>query len=77
MSKERFCHFCNSFQEFDKKKTCKCGKIEEELYCPITFDDCRICNARIAIATGQQEPFLKNGYCSLRCAGEETYAICR
>ena len=75
------CYFCASEQEFNRQGDnlicVKCGKIEGELYCPLTFDNCRICNLRIIIATGEQENFIKNGYCSLRCAGEETYAICR
>lgn len=73
-----FCGFENDFESDGRKETCsKCGKIDGELYAPMTFDNCRICNIRIIIATGDQPDYLKNGWCSARCAGEETYAICR
>lgn len=76
---KKHCYFCDSIQEFNEYKTggdsiiCKnCGKIEGELYCPMIFDNCRICNNRIIIATGEQPKYKKNGYCSQRCAGEWT-----
>lgn len=72
------CYFCGFNQEFEGEKICKkCGKIDGELYAPFIKDDCRICNGLVWIAIGEQETWIKNGYCSKRCAGEETYAICR
>jgi len=74
------CYFCGAKQKFESKgrNFCtKCGKIDGELYAPFEFGDCRICCSRVIIGVGEQESFIKNGWCSARCAGEETYAICR
>lgn len=66
------CYFCDKIT----KNVCQeCGKIDGELYCPLIFDNCRICNKRIIIASGEQPNYVKNRYCSNYCAGEWTHGL--
>lgn len=69
------CYFCGKKWKEDKDQpnTCaNCKRLKDNLFCPMVFDNCRICNRRIIIATGEQPLHKKQGYCTIRCAGEWT-----
>lgn len=73
--KKGCCYFCGKKWKGVKNNVdvcIHCLRMRDNLFCPMLFENCRICNRKIIIATGYQPIHKKQGYCTLRCAGEWT-----
>lgn len=67
-----YCYFCSKKRKEENGVCAYCRREEGNQYCPMEIGSCRICNRLVIIATGYQPLHKKQGYCTLRCAGEWT-----